>query len=122
MGDFFPNVRPVAALKTRVWVTQGRLDDALAWARQQGLSAAGRPQLPARVRAPHPGPGAPGPVLRRDRADRSLLEALGLLERLLHAAEDGGRTGSAIDILVLQALAHQTHGDIPAALLPLQRR
>ena len=62
VSDFFPNVRPVAALKTRVWVAQGRLGEALDWAREQGLSARGRPQLPARVRAHHPGQGAPGPV------------------------------------------------------------
>ena len=48
-------------------------------------------------------------------------EAMGLLERLLQAAEAGERTGSVIEILVLQALAHQTQGDIPAALLPLER-
>ncbi len=39
VSDFSPNVRPIAALKTRVWVAQGRLDEALAWAREQGLSA-----------------------------------------------------------------------------------
>ena len=61
VSDFSPNVRPVAALKTRVWVAQGRLGEALGWAREQGLSARGRPQLPARVRAHHPGQGAPGP-------------------------------------------------------------
>ena len=38
MSDFFPNVRPIAALKTRVWVAQGRLDEALDWVREQGLS------------------------------------------------------------------------------------
>ena len=48
-------------------------------------------------------------------------DALGLLERLLHAAEDGGRTGSAIEILALQALAHQALGDTSLALAPLER-
>ncbi len=37
-ADFSPNVRPIAARKTRVWVAQGRLGDALGWASQQGLS------------------------------------------------------------------------------------
>ena len=50
-----------------------------------------------------------------------MLEAIGLLERLLQAAEAGERTGSVIEILVLQALAHQMQGDIPAALVPLER-
>ncbi len=47
--------------------------------------------------------------------------ALGLLDRLLQAAEAGGRTGSLIEILVAQALAHGDRGDICAALTPLAR-
>jgi hypothetical protein len=44
-----------------------------------------------------------------------------LLERLLLAAEEGGRTGHVIEILVLQALALQAPGHIPAALTCLER-
>jgi LuxR family transcriptional regulator, maltose regulon positive regulatory protein len=58
---------------------------------------------------------------KSERADRSLLEARGLLERLRKAAEAGERTGSVIEILVLQALAHQMRGDNPAARAPLSR-
>ncbi|HET7158216.1 MAG TPA: hypothetical protein VFI62_04425, partial [Burkholderiales bacterium] len=39
MSDFSPNVRPIAAMKTRVWLAQERLGEALDWAREQGLSA-----------------------------------------------------------------------------------
>ncbi len=120
MGDFFPNVRPVAALVTRVWVAQGRVDEALDWAREQGLSVEDNLSYLrefehitlARV------------LLARsqsERRDRSIHEAIGLLERLLQAAEAGERMGSVIEILVLQALAQQTQGDIPAALIPLER-
>jgi len=120
VSDFFPNVRPIAAMKTRVWVAQGRLGEALDWVREQGLSVADDLSYLrefehitlARV------------LLARsksDRAERSILEAVGLLERLLQAAEEGERTGSVIEILVLQALAHQVQGDIPAALVPLER-
>src|SRR2546421_5216922 len=38
MSDFFPNVRPISALRTRVWIAQGRVGEALDWAREQGLS------------------------------------------------------------------------------------
>jgi LuxR family transcriptional regulator, maltose regulon positive regulatory protein len=37
----------------------------------------------------------------------------------LQAAEEGGRKGSVIEILVLQAIAFQAQGDLPPALLPL---
>jgi len=46
---------------------------------------------------------------------------LNLLERLLRAAEDGGRTAGVIEILILQALGHQARGDVRAALVALGR-
>lgn len=117
---FFPNVRPVAALKTRVWVAQGRLDEALDWAREQDLSA--RDDLCYLREFEHI---TLARVLlaqyKSDLGDHSMLEAMGLLKRLLQAAEDGERTGSAIEILIVQALAHQMQGDISATLVPLGR-
>ncbi len=119
VSDFSPNVRPVAALKARVWVAQGRLGEALGWARERGLSV--EDDLSYLREFEHI---TLARVLlvrsQSDRAGGSMLEALGLLERLLQAAEAGERTGSVIEILVLQALAHQTQGDIPAALAPLE--
>ncbi len=120
ISDFFPNVRPIAALKTRVWVAQGRLSEALGWAREQGLSA--QDDLSYLREFEHI---TLARVLlaqyKRDRTDSPLREVIGLLARLLQAAEEEGRMGSAIEILVLQALAHQAPGDIPAALAPLER-
>jgi LuxR family maltose regulon positive regulatory protein len=120
VSDFFPNVRPVAALKTRVWIAQGRLSAALDWAREQNLSAEDKLSYVrefehitlARILLAQ---------YKSDRKDNSIREAIGLMERLLKEAEAGGRMGSAIEILALQALAYQTRGDLPAALLPLER-
>ena len=50
-----------------------------------------------------------------------MTEALDLLTRLLQAAEAGGRQGSAIEILLLQALAHEVQDDMPQALASLER-
>ncbi|MEP7188698.1 MAG: LuxR C-terminal-related transcriptional regulator, partial [Roseiflexaceae bacterium] len=120
MSDFSPNVRPIAALKTRVWLAQGRLAEVLDWAREQGLSA--HDELSYLHEFEHI-------TLARvllaqytsNRTGNSILDAMGLLQRLLQAAEAGERTGSVIEILILQALAHQMQGDIPAALMPLSR-
>jgi LuxR family maltose regulon positive regulatory protein len=46
---------------------------------------------------------------------------LGLLGRLLRAAEEGKRGGSVIDILILQALAYEAQDNIPHGLTPLER-
>ena len=56
-----------------------------------------------------------------DRLDSSFQDVKGLLERLLQAAEVGRRTGSVIEILVLQALAYQVCGDTSSGLASLER-
>jgi LuxR family maltose regulon positive regulatory protein len=120
VGDFSPNVRPVAALTARMWAARGRLGDALGWAREQGLSA--EDDLSYLREFEHI---TLARVLiaryKSERDDRVIHEAMGLLERLLHAADEGGRTGRVIEILVLQALAREAQGDIPGALGPLER-
>ena len=115
VSDFFPNVRPVPALRARVWIALGRLGEALGWAGEQGLSV--DDDLSYLREFEHI--TLARLLLARyqdERAESSLHEAARLLERLLSAAEEGGRTGRVIEILVLQALAHQALGDMPAAL------
>lgn len=118
--DFSPNVRPIAALRTRVWITLGMLGQAREWAREHRLSI--DDNLSYLREFEHI---TLAKVLvaqsKDDRQNHSLLEAMGLLERLLKAAEEGGRKGSTIEILLLLALAHKMQGDIPAALAPLER-
>ena len=36
---FFPDVRPIAAMKARIWITQGRLTETADWARERGVTA-----------------------------------------------------------------------------------
>jgi LuxR family maltose regulon positive regulatory protein len=120
VSAFSPNVRPIRALKTRVWVTQGRLGDALSWTREQGLSA--EDELSYLREFEHI--TLVRILLARygsDHTDSAIREAIGLLGRLLKAAEEGGRMGSVIEILVLQASAHHAQGDLTAALIPLQQ-
>ena len=118
-GDFSPNVRPVLAMKIRVYIAQGALYEGLAWVHTRGLSASdplGYLQefehiTLARVLLAQ---------YRRDRVDCALRDAIQLLDRLLKAAQAGERMGSALEILVLQALAHQVRGDLHSALTSLQ--
>ncbi|HEX8094407.1 LuxR C-terminal-related transcriptional regulator [Jatrophihabitans sp.] len=120
VGDFSPNVRPVPAVRARVLAAQGRLSEALAWAREQGLSAADELSYLrefehitlARVLLAQ---------FRTERSEPLAREVAQLLERLLQAAEAGERAGNVIEILVLQALTCQARGDGAAALAALER-
>jgi LuxR family transcriptional regulator, maltose regulon positive regulatory protein len=113
MIDFSPNVRPIAAMHARVLVRQGRTGDALGWAREHGISV--EDDLSYVHEYEHI------TLARALLGSGSADQASGLLDRLLQAAELGGRTGSMIEILVLQALANDVRRDRRAALVPLER-
>jgi LuxR family maltose regulon positive regulatory protein len=119
-SDFSPDVRPVAAVKARVWIAQGNLSAAWGWAQERRVAAAD--ELSYLHEFEH------ATLARlllaqgtRDRAEDRIAAAAELTERLLAAADDGGRTGSAIDILVVQALARHARGDPAGALSSLVR-
>jgi LuxR family maltose regulon positive regulatory protein len=119
-SDFSPDVRPVDALKARVWIAQGKLSEAAAWARENGLSAADDLSY---VREFEHVTLARLIVAQgvRDRSDDRIGEAIDLLQRLLESAEAGGRMGSVIEVLVVQALARRARNDVPGALASLER-
>jgi LuxR family maltose regulon positive regulatory protein len=108
------------AEQARMRVTQGELAAAVRWAVGSGLRAEDEVAYPqeeeylvlARVLI------ARG---RRNPAGRYLGEALGLLDRLLRAAEGGGRGGRVVEILALRALSLQARGDTGDALVALER-
>ena len=119
VGDLSPNVRPIAALKTRLWIAQGRLAEARSWALALGLSAQDEPSYLrefehltlARILLAQ---------YRVDQDETVFQELRGLLDRLLEAAETGGRAGSANEISVLQALAFEAHGQAEPARAALE--
>ena len=115
-----PIIRPIAALKTRIRIAQGKIAEALDWVRTRDLSVDDdisylhefEHMTLVRVLIAQE---------KRGLVDGSIHDAQGLLERLLQAAEEGGRKGSVIEILVLQALAHEVQGNFPPALVSLER-
>jgi LuxR family maltose regulon positive regulatory protein len=115
-----PNLRPVSALKMRVWIAQGKLTAALGWEREQGLSVADDLSFLrqfehitlARLRLAQ---------YKQGGNDHAMLEAMALLNRLLKAAEEGRWLTSMIEILLLQAVAHQAQDNLPLARVPLAR-
>lgn len=115
-----PDLRPIAALKARLWSRKGDLANAFDWAAGSGLSVDDdlsflhefdhitlAKLLVARYRS--------------ERDQRALEDAERLLARLLIVAEAGGRLGSVLEILLSQALAREAGGDVSGALAPLER-
>jgi LuxR family maltose regulon positive regulatory protein len=115
-----PDVRPLVALIARIRLAQGNLTEALSWVHERGLSVDDELSYLrefehitlARVLIAR---------YKTDKADELIQEAMGLLERLLEAAEEGKRRGRVIKILVLQALAVEAQGNISRALALLER-
>ena len=87
-----PDLRPIEALKAQVYLRQGRLTQAQDWARERGLSADDELSYLrefehltlARVLIAE---------YQSNHVERSILEALDLLERLLKAAEAAKKDG-----------------------------
>jgi LuxR family maltose regulon positive regulatory protein len=105
-----PDLRPIAALKACIYLKQGRPDKARAWVAERGLSLADE------VSYLHEFEHL---TLARLEIANPLVNAL--LARLLQAAEAQKRRGSALDILLVQALAHEAQGNHPQALAALKR-
>jgi LuxR family maltose regulon positive regulatory protein len=110
--DFSPAVRPIPALQTRVHLARGNIDAAQRWARDRGLNA--HDDLSYMREFEHL------TLARALLVRRSFEDGVELLRRLLAAAEEGQREGSAIEILSLLALAHDARGDHASSAVALQ--
>jgi len=120
VSEYYPLVRPIPAQIARLHAALGHLREAEAWASERGVSVdedltyvneyehitLARVLLARASRLHDP---------------RSIQQAVALLERLLVAAEAGGRGRSVIEILVLQVLVQDVRGHRTAGLEPLGR-
>jgi len=111
-----PLTHPVEAFKVRIFLKQGQFAKAQAWASQFSVDD----ELSYLHEFEHVTFARVLIAEYQARKTKSLQDALQLLERLLQAAEDGKRTGSVIEILILQALAMHVLGNTPKALASLQ--
>ena len=114
-ADFFPNVRPVAAVRARTWLRQGRLADAERWVRDRALSS--DDELAYLREFEHLSLAR---VLLASAREADANDDAGgvaaFLDRLATAAELGGRRRSQVEALALAALALRLAGDRAAAL------
>lgn len=116
VSDFFPNVRPVPALIANVHIRLGQLDAAERWVKEAAIGADDPPAYPREFEHV---------TLTRllvARGDsHSLDTALRLIDRLAHAAAEGGRGRSLVDLYIPAALAHRARHELPAAIEALRR-
>jgi LuxR family maltose regulon positive regulatory protein len=123
---FYPDTRPIAAMRRRVQIADGDLSSAAEWADDRGVSVDDDPDylheyehltlvrlLLAQHRAQQ--------HLDDEQAASPVAAVLGLLDRMYAAAHHAGRDGSVLEIRTLQALAHHADGDLRHALAVLDR-
>ena len=97
-----PEVRPIAAMRARVWIKQGRLSEAQDWADEHKLSVndvLGYLQMFEFIT-----------LVRLLLAQEHLDQANELLERLQQIAEDGNWGRSLIEILILRSFVDKKLG------------
>ena len=110
--DYSPKARPVTATTARIRLLAGDLVGAEQWAVDSGLAV---DDEPAYLRDYEQLTFA-----RLLLATGRPTDAIGLLQRILAAAESGHRGGNAIEALALLALAHDAAADTPQALAALE--
>jgi LuxR family maltose regulon positive regulatory protein len=114
VGDFAPNVQPVAATRARLLVAAGDIAGARAWVREHGVDAGD--ELTYLNEYNHL---TLVRVLLAEYAaaanDDALATASAMLAGILVGAQQGNRTGTVIEALILQSLAQQAAGDLNSA-------
>jgi LuxR family transcriptional regulator, maltose regulon positive regulatory protein len=120
VGDFSPDVRPLHARKARIHASLGDVDECARWTAAHRVTL-GQP-LTYALEFQHVTLAQVLLADHRHRGDaKDLVAARSLLLRLSAATEAGGRRGTLIDVLVLQALAADDAGDEATALALWER-
>jgi LuxR family maltose regulon positive regulatory protein len=107
LPGYFPDVRPIAATRARVWIAMGRLEEARAWARTHEVTATDPPTYLAEHNLLT--------LARLLVAEGNGAEALALVDRVLEAARQADRGGSVVEATLVRALAHHAAGDQASA-------
>ena len=123
---FYPDLRPLDAVKARVRLAKGDLDAVRRWAVASGVALDDLPEFSReyahltlvranlalhRAQEPNPASAATAPTGHVD-----LTGVLKLLKRLEGAAIADSRHGSVLEVRLLQALTLQASGDRPSAV------
>lgn len=103
----------IGASRARLWLAQGKLDEARRWAETRGLRAGGG----AAPKSEFEGIAMACILLAEGRAD----DALGLLAHIQGTMESEGRQGDLLEVLALRAVALQMRAETDAALAVLSR-
>jgi LuxR family maltose regulon positive regulatory protein len=111
LPGFFPDVRPVAAATARVRIAQADVAGARDWAGERGVTATD----PATYLAEFDQLTLARLLVAEHRAQ----DALAMLDRIVDAALDAGRTGSVVEARMVRALARHAAGDLDSALADL---
>ena len=113
-----PNLRPVDAMKARIYLKQGDLFKALEWMHKSGLSLSDAPDYLREFERLTLAKVALSEY-QNDPKEQIVRDVLRSLEIHLKLAEKQNRLRSQIEILILQALAFHAKGDISKALASL---
>lgn len=111
--------RHLQAHRARLWLLEGDVEAASAWARE--LESSGVPGEGTGDESPYVREWEEIVLARLYLAEGRAGDAAALLERLSAAAQAGGRVARLLEILVLKVIAYDALGDSAAALQILQQ-
>ena len=115
-----PDLRPLAALKVRIWIAMDRMAEVRAWLQDQTEQIDGEPTYMSEFTHLTMARAIIAEY-RRVPITHALGSVMGLLDRLVSAAKDGQRKRNLIEILVVKALAYEATGDLTKALETLSQ-